>query len=160
MQKDGMFEIEASRGDLVPEVSAGHGCSYAVNGKCFATSADLRLWHRRVRHMDVKFLKRVYDSNVVDGFKLSGRSFNTCDCDTCRQAKIRRRAARHEREFPSRATRLCQTVSTDIKVLPFVSFQGYRYVVNFVDHYSGFASPRGAVLNYNMEINGRQIGPR
>jgi hypothetical protein len=136
-QKDGLFEIEASRGDLVPGVSAGTGCSYTVRGKCFGTSADLRLWHRRVRHMDAKFLQRVYDSNVVDGFKLSGRGFSTCDCDTCRQAKIRRRAARHEREIPSRATRLGQTVSTDVKMLPFVSFQGYRYVVNFVDHYSG-----------------------
>jgi hypothetical protein len=87
--------------------------------------------------MDTAFLKQVHDSNAVDGFKLSGRGFSNCICDTCRQAKLRRRAARHEREFPSRATRIGHTVSTDVKILPFVSFQGYRYCVNFVDHYSG-----------------------
>jgi hypothetical protein len=136
-QKDGMFELFATRGDLVPEVSSSGGRSYMVHGKCFATSADLRLWHRRVRHMDAAFLKQIHDRKVVDGFKLSGRNFANCSCDTCQQAKIRRRAAKHEREFPSPATRIGHTVSTDVKTLPFASFQGYRYCVNFVDHYSG-----------------------
>ncbi len=85
-QKDGMFELFATRGDLVPEMSSGHGRSYTVNGKCFATSADLRLWHRRVRHIDAAFLKQIHDRNAVDGFKLSGRNFTHCSCDTCRQA--------------------------------------------------------------------------
>ena len=39
--------------------------------------------------------------------------------------------------LPRRATCIGHTVSTDVNVLPFVSFQGYRYCVNFVDHYSG-----------------------
>ena len=136
-QEDGMFQLFASKGNLIPEVTTDPGSTFSVNGRCFATSADLRLWHRRIRHMDAALLKQISESNLVDGFKVTGRGFSNCDCDTCRQAKIRRRAAKHSRDIPDPANRIGHTVSTDLKSLPFVSFHGYRFVLNFVDHYSG-----------------------
>ena len=110
---------------------------FTVAGKSFATSGNLGLLHRRVRHLPMHKLVQIYKLNLVDGFKLKGRqSASSCSCDTCRQAGIRRRPQHSSREHPNTATFVGHSVSTDVKDLPYKSIHGYRYAVNFVDHYS------------------------
>ena len=73
---------------------------------------------------------------MVDGFKLTGRITTTCDCDTCRQAKISRWATPREHPFEESTQYIGHTVHSDVKSLPFESFQGFKYVINFIDRYS------------------------
>ena len=103
---------------------------------CFATSATMKLWHRRLGHLSNKELVRIHESGLVDGFKVSGPLSKSCRCDTCRQSRLRRVATPREREYMSAATFVCHTVSADTKDLPYVSFRGHRYVIVFVDHFS------------------------
>ena len=119
IQKDGLFQLEGFRPDAAPEVPNPMS-SYAVNGQSYSTSGNLHLWHRRLRHMPKDELHRIFQHGLVDGFKLSGKISTTCGCDTCRQARIRRRATPRDREYSSLATFAGHTVSTDLKVLPYV----------------------------------------
>ena len=73
---------------------------------------------------------------LVDGFKLRGRVSTSCLCDTCAQAKIKRQPQHRQTEFESVAKKVGYLVSTDVKEVPYSSFGGYRYVVNFIDHAS------------------------
>ena len=136
-QNRGMFQLQVNRGSLVPEVMPTRSNHvYNVNGRSFATSGDIKLWHTRVRHMPPADLLRIFKHNLVDGFKLSGRMVASCDCDSCKQAKIRRQPTPSFRPVESSASFVGHTVSTDVKDLPFLSFRGEKYVINFVDHFS------------------------
>ena len=110
-----------------------HSC--AVKGKSYL-SGSLDLWHRRMRHVSKEQLKRVHAHGLVDGFNLVGNSEARCQCDTCAMAKIRAQASKRNRKFPDAPKRIGEHVSSDVKSVPFESFEGYKYVVNFVDHYS------------------------
>ena len=55
---------------------------------------------------------------------------------TCSMAKIRAHQNDRSSSFPVAAKRIGERVSSDVKSVPFESFEGYRYVVNFVDHHS------------------------
>ena len=83
-------------------------------------------------------LLRIYKSNAVEGFVLKGQKKTSCGCDTCAQAKLQRNAIHHHRLHSDPATYLGHTVSTDVKVVPYPSFRGFKYVVNFVDHATRF----------------------
>ena len=107
---------------------------YCVDGVSFAAAGDLQLWHRRLRHMPKAKLLRIYQHNLVDGFCLRGRTSTSCICDVCAQAKIRRQPTDRETKFESEADVPGHTVSTDVKEVSYLSFQGFRYAVNFVDH--------------------------
>ena len=131
-QSRGMFHLSVERSNLIPEVDDVRH-SYMVNGFCFATSGDLQLWHRRLRHMPKERLLQIFKHNLVDGFKLTGRITTTCDCDTCRQAKISRWATPREHPFEESTQFIGHTVRSDVKSLPFESFQGFKYVINFID---------------------------
>ena len=133
IQKDGLFELEGLYPTALPEVP-NPVSSFSVNGQSYSTSGNLHLWHRRLRHMPKDELHRIFQHGLVDGFKLSGKISTSCGCDTCRQARIRRRATPRDREFSSAATFAGHTVSVDLKVLPYTSFRGDRYVVVYVDH--------------------------
>ena len=134
-QAQGMFQLEGEKSNLIPEVERVRH-SYMVNGYCFATSGNLQLWHRRMRHMSKESLLTIFKHGLVDGFKLTGRMSTTCDCDTCRQAKIKRWATPREHAFEEISTFIGHTVHSDLKSLPYASFQGFKYVINFVDRYS------------------------
>ena len=51
-------------------------------------------------------------------------------------AKIRAHRNNRSSSFPVATKRIGGRVSSDVKSVPFESFEGYRYVVNFVDHHS------------------------
>ena len=112
--------------------------SFDVQGYSFL-SGDLSLWHRRLAHLSKEKLLRIHGHNLVDGFHLVGNKNATCGCDTCTQAKIKHSPAHKHRNFESPARRIGDHVSTDIKSVPYASFEGYKYCINFVDHYSGLA---------------------
>jgi len=77
-QEGGMFQLLGEHVDASPaETPIRH--AYLVNGHCFATSGDLQLWHRRLRHMDKERLLQIFRHGLVDGFKLTGRITTTCD---------------------------------------------------------------------------------
>ena len=109
--------------------------SFAVHGKSYL-SGSLDLWHRRMSHLSKERLKQVHTHGLVDGFNLVGNSEVRCQCDTCAMAKIRAQASKRNRKFPNAPKRIGEHVSSDVKSVPFESFEGYKYVVNFVDHYS------------------------
>lgn len=110
-----------------------HSC--ALHGRSFL-SGDLTLWHRRMRHMSKEQLKRVHGQGLVDGFHMAGNQNTACGCDTCTQAKIRKARNERHRKYSQPAKAIGEHVSSDIKSLPYESFEGYKYVVTFVDHYS------------------------
>ena len=110
-----------------------HSC--AVQGKSYL-SGSLDLWHRRMRHVSKEQLKRIHAHGLVDGFNLVGNTEVRCQCDTCAMAKIRAQASKRHSKFPYAPKRIGEHVSSDVKSVPFESFEGYKYVVNFVDHYS------------------------
>ena len=136
IQRDGLFRLRVDSLAVPEAPSRAPHHAYVVNGRAFATAGDIRLWHRRVRHMDPKELLRIHDHELVRGFKLRGRRTAECDCDSCKQAKIRRWSIPNIAPHESAATFLGHTVSSDVKVLPYRSFRGYGYCVNFVDHFS------------------------
>ena len=110
-----------------------HSC--AVKGKSYL-SGSLDLWHRRMRHMSKETLKRIHSQGLVDGFNMVGNHEVTCGCETCSMAKIRAHRNNRSSSFPVATKRIGERVSSDVKSVPFESFEGYRYVVNFVDHHS------------------------
>jgi hypothetical protein len=79
-------------------------------------------------------LKTIHFHELVDGFHLTGNKNASCHCDTCAQAKIRRAQNARHRAFEDPARLIGDHVSTDVKSVPYESFEGYKYVVNFVDH--------------------------
>ena len=142
-QRDGMFQLEVHRGDpaqaqSAPAQALADHLSVSLDGHSFATSGNLQLWHRRLRHMSKASLMKIFKSEAVRGFKLTGKPNVSCGCDTCSQVKIQRSAVPHSREFEDRAFAPGHVVSTDVKQLPFASIHGYKYVINFVDHCSRF----------------------
>jgi hypothetical protein len=110
-----------------------HSC--AIQGKSYL-SGSLDLWHRRMRHVSKEQLKRIHAHGLVDGFNMVGNTEVRCQCDTCAIAKIRAHASKRQSKFPYAPKRIGEHVSSDVKSVPYESFEGYKYVVNFVDHYS------------------------
>ena len=134
VQRDGLFHVAATKAQQTEPRTTTH--SYVLHGQVYRTAGDLRLWHRRCRHLDFDKLMQINRHNLVDGFKLNGRQSASCGCDTCRMTKIRRVPIHKSKEFADSASFVGHTVSTDTKSLPYVSMQGFRYVLVFVDHYS------------------------
>jgi len=81
-QTNGLFQLEVERGGAhALPVSDAH--SYSLHGQCFATAANLKLWQRRLRHIPKHLLARIHANNVVDGFKLKGKSTLLSPCVRC-----------------------------------------------------------------------------
>lgn len=110
-----------------------HSCS--IKGHSFL-SGDLELWHRRMRHVSKKKLKKIWSQGLVDGFHMVGNKNENCSCDVCAQAKIQAQGSARVAAYPNRPKVIGEHVSSDVKSLSYVSFEGYNYVINFVDHYS------------------------
>jgi len=123
--RDGMFQIMASIPDVdLPSVQpSAASSSSAAEGISLATSASLKVWHRRLGRLSAK---------------VSGPVTASCRCDTCRQAKIRRVPTDHSREYSSKALFVGHTISADTKELSSISFRGHRYYIVFVDHFSRY----------------------
>ena len=109
--------------------------SFAANGVSFL-SGDLDLWHRRMRHFSKPKLKRIWSLGLVDGFHLVGNTNPDCRCDVCVQAKIRAQPSPTYSKAPPTTRAIGEHVSTDVKSLSYQSFEGFKYVINFVDHHT------------------------
>lgn len=135
-RRGGLFQFplrQALGADEVPPSDSEY--SFAVNGWSLL-AGDLKLWHRRNRHIPLETLRRIHIENLVDGFNLTGSHNTDCACWTCAQTKLKRRGVPRDKPYGDTATFIGHTVSTDVKEVPYVSIHGYRYVVNFVDHFS------------------------
>ena len=138
-EENGLFKLMATKGYVPdpPNVSRQLH-AYAVANVHMATSGDLSLWHRRMRHMPKKDLIRIFRHDLVDGLRISGNLRSDCGCESCRMAKTRRRA--HTKKPTSvEDLKIGEKVSSDVKSLPAPTLQGHKYVVCFVDHRSRFA---------------------
>lgn len=141
LERDGLFELNVDEWfatvGLSSTITENTAVSFAVNGKVYGAMGDIKLWHRRMRHMPVQQLNAISRHNLVDGFNVKGGVHSSvCACDTCSQAKIRRVATPRVSDSSDVPTFIGQFVSTDVKDVPYKSFQGYRYCLVFVDHYS------------------------
>ena len=115
--------------------------SFATESYSFL-SGDLALWHKRLGHLSKEKLMRIHGHNLVDGFHLVGNKNTHCGCDSCTQARIKRAASKKTAAYDSGApTRIGERVSSDVKSISLPSFDGYKYVVVFVDQYSGLGMP-------------------
>jgi hypothetical protein len=110
-----------------------HSCS--IKGHSFL-SGDLELWHRRMRHVSKKKLKKIWSQGLVDGFHMVRNKNENCNCEVCAQAKIQAQSSARVAAYPNRPKSIGEHVSSDVKSLSYTSFEGYKYVINFVDHYS------------------------
>jgi hypothetical protein len=136
IQENGMFQLPVSA-LIATADTASENTSFVVNGHCYGATADWATWHKRLAHrLDPKKLHLILGQNLVDGFQVKGKASLHCACDACRQAKIRTRPSKRFRESDDFASFIGHTVSVDTKLVPFTSFQGYRYCLVFVDHYS------------------------
>ena len=93
-------------------------------------------WHRRLRHISPEHLRRLHQKGFVLGLDIDGnRSERNCNCNVCRLVKSRVKGLQKgaHREPINHAG---ERVSTDLKFLPLVCFEGIRYIVPFIDHYS------------------------
>jgi hypothetical protein len=142
--KMGVLKLDEASGEFVREAYVGlnHDDPIASNffscdliGQSFL-SGDLDLWHRRMRHISKQTLKTISTLGLVAGFNLTGNTNAQCGCDTCTQAKIKRDRNERQRHYKQRCTSIGHHVSSDIKSLPYESFEGYKYAICFVDHYS------------------------
>ena len=88
-------------------------------------------WHRILGHLNVKDLLKLPD--VVDGMKISDKG--NVDCDICAKGKM---CQFRNREADIRATQQLQLVHCDLSgPIDPVARGGFRYVISFVDDYSG-----------------------
>ena len=95
-------------------------------------SASLQEWHEVLGHCNVNDVTKL--EKVVKGMKIDNRS--KFSCDVCIQAK---QCVTRERGPRDRATHILDLVHSDIAgpITPTGKF-GYRYVITFVDDYSGY----------------------
>ena len=100
-----------------------HSC--AVQGKSYLPGS-LDLWHRLMRHVSKEQLKRVHAHGLVDGFKSVASTEVRYQCDTFAMAKIRAQANKSHSKFSDAPKRIGEHVSSDVKSVPFESFEGYR----------------------------------
>ena len=139
--KNGLFQVVAG-----PEDQAAESEESIVEddpslpiAQVFATTVDLLTWHRRMRHMNVKTLKAIFDRHLVDGFKVCGSTDpKRCGCETCRVAKIQSVPTHKVRQFADPAWHVAHTVSCDIKDVPYQTFSNHKYVLAFRCHWSNF----------------------
>ena len=109
--------------------------SCSLYGRSFL-AGDLDLWHRRMRHVSKQQLKKINALGLVDGFNMTGNANAHCGCDTCAQANIKRARNERQRHYSAQCKFIGHHVSSDVKSLPYESFEGYKYAICFVDHYS------------------------
>jgi hypothetical protein len=159
IEKDGMFKIKAKKSDTVLECDSKQAeesenddiasidsapsqpkqssHSFTLRGKAYSVSTDIKTWHRRVRHMNIKKLLKIHKKKQVLGFKVKNPPKHIdCDCESCKLAKIQRRPNHHSREFKSIANVIGHTVSADVKSVGVETHKGFKYAVVFVDHHS------------------------
>ena len=76
----------------------------------------------------------IHFHELANGIHLTGNKNAPCHFDTCVQAKIRRAQNARHRALEDPARLFGDHFSTDVKFVPYESFPGYKFVVNFVDH--------------------------
>ncbi len=102
--------------------------SCSLYGRSFL-AGDLDLWHRRMRHVSKQQLKKINALGLVDGFNMTGNANAHCGCDTCAQAKIKRARNERQRHYSAQCKFIGHHVSSDVKSLPYESFEGYKYAI-------------------------------
>ena len=93
-EEGGLFIITATKGFAEDKPHREVHAYSVMNGEAhvnMATSGDLSLWHRRMRHMPKRDLLRIFNHNLVNGFLLKGnKTTGSCSCDSCRMMTRRR----------------------------------------------------------------------
>ena len=94
------------------------------------------IWHNRLRHISPPLLRKLHGMGFIRGLDISGNKHERqCDCGICRLAKSKLRGVfKKNAKKPGKPG---ERVSTDLKVLPIRCIENLKYVVPFIDHYSG-----------------------
>ena len=121
-------ETQAEEQEEAKEYGAAYGA--------FATPAD---WHSRFAHMlPLPVLKKIAENQMVHGLAVRGQlKTSNCPCTTCQLVKIRARGSK-SRSTAEKAQCPGQVVSMDVKYMPTLALGGFKYLLCFVDHESGF----------------------
>lgn len=97
-------------------------------------------WHRVLGHRDLKVIKNLPQSGLVDGMKIDKCS-DKCitDCDVCIQAKMSRPSFPKQSE--NRASAVLELVHSDLcGPMQTQTPGGKRYMLTFIDDYSRFTT--------------------
>lgn len=98
--------------------------------------ATFQMWHNRLRHISPPLLRKLHSMGFIRGLDISGNKHERqCDCGICRLAKSKLRGV--NKRNAKRPGKPGERVSTDLKVLPIRCIENLKYVIPFIDHYSG-----------------------
>lgn len=126
--------------DELPEVDlTEEETPFDKNYSSFASSNKAMLWHVRMGHASLEYLRRL-QKIWINNKKLQDVDFNDSikDCEICALSKFKKLPFKNIR---SRATRPLQVIHSDVmgKISPPTYPKGYQYIVVFVDDYSRLA---------------------
>ena len=108
-----------------------------IRSKCLVVSSDdSNLWHRRLGHINMHLIERMYNKNLVDG--LPKLKFDKDQlCDACMKGKQVKKTFKHQKEiFTSRPLQLLHMDLVGPTRTRSLGGSYYAYVV--VDDYSRF----------------------
>ena len=140
------FETITSNPPTLPRL-AGHESIFAMDilqalddsgQRTDFALATFHIWHNRLRHISPALLRKLHSMGFIRGLDITGNKHERqCDCGICRMAKARLRGV--NKMNPKRPGKPGERVSTDLKVLPIRCIENLKYVIPFIDHYSGHA---------------------
>lgn len=100
------------------------------------TMANLKIWHERLGHVNVRALKELTSSDAIDGVKLKENTTDEFFCDSCQLGKSHKLPFKKE---VKRETLPGEFIHTDVcGPMPDESLGGARFFVLFKDDTSGF----------------------
>lgn len=101
-----------------------------------AKRSQLRTWHERLGHLNVRDVSRMHDTRTVFGMKLD-RDPTPFDCKTCAAGKLTQTAFPTRSSGTSRTSGALDLVHTDVcGPMRTESESGARYFVTFIDDYT------------------------
>ena len=97
------------------------------------TTYNLCTWHKILGHCNESNIKKV--PKLVKGMKIKPTPNYALNCDICIQAKM---SNDRNKTLDSKATNILALVHSDLAgpIQPLAK-DGYKYVINFIDDYSG-----------------------
>ena len=94
---------------------------------------DLHTWHKIFGHCNESDIKKLL--NLVKGMKIKPSPNHALNCDICIQGKM---SNERRKTLDRKAIKILALVHSDLAgpIQPFAK-DGYKYVLNFIDDYSG-----------------------
>ena len=117
-----------------PHVSSDH--DVAAYSSC---ESPFDLWHRRLGHLNQRYMRNMHLRKMVDGMKVDIKSNDHISCESCVLGKMQKSS------FPSeslnRASQLLELIHTDVcGPMQTDSIGGSKYFVTFTDDFSRYTT--------------------